>query len=56
MVRNYKKKGLYRQHKPEVVDAVVAAVNNNLMSVRKAAKEFGVPPTTIHNWVRKKVS
>ena len=55
MVRNYKKKGVYGNYKPEVVDAAVSAVKTKLMSVRDAAKEFGIPPTTLHNWVHSKV-
>lgn len=55
MARNYKKKGLYKNYKPEVIDAAVAAVKNNVMSLRGAAKEFGIPPTTLSNWVHSKV-
>lgn len=56
MVRNYKKKGTYGNYKPEVIDAAVSAVKNKLMTVRGAAKEFGVPTTTLHNWVKGNVS
>ena len=55
MVRNYKKKGVCGNFKPEVVDAAVSAVKTKLMSVRDAAKEFGIPPTTLPNWVHSKV-
>ncbi len=55
MVRNYKKKGTYATYKPEIVDDAVSAVCSNLMSVRGASKEFGIPPTTLHNWVKAKV-
>ena len=56
MVRTYKKKGKYGQYSPDVIDAAVSAVKNKLMSVREASKEFGIPPTTIHNWVHNKVT
>ena len=49
MVRNYKKKGTYANYKPEVIDAIVAAVKTNLMTLRGASEEFGIPPTTLHN-------
>lgn len=55
MVRTYKKKGSYRAYKPEVVDAAVSAVRNKLMTVRMASREFGIPTTTLHNWVKGKV-
>ena len=55
MARTYKKKGTYGQYKQEVIDAAVSAVKNKIMSVREASKEFGIPPTTIHNWVQNKV-
>ena len=55
MVRNYKKKGAYASYNPEVIDAAVTAVKKNLMTLRGAAKEFGIPPTTLHNWVHAKV-
>ena len=55
MVRNYKKKGLYASYTSEVIDVAVTAVKSKLMSVRQASKEFGVPPTALHNWVHSKV-
>ena len=56
MVRTYKKKGKYGQYSPDVIDAAASAVKSKLMSVRQASKEFGIPPTTIHNWVQNKVT
>ena len=55
MVRKYKKKGVYGSYKQEVVDAAVTAVKTKLMSMRSASKEFGIPTTTLHNWVNGKV-
>ena len=55
MVRNYKKKGSYKSYSPETIDAAVSAVQTNLMALRGASKEFGIPPTTLHNWVQTKV-
>ena len=55
MVRTYKKKGKYGQYNPDVIDTAVTAVRNKLMFVREASKQFGIPPTTIHNWVQNKV-
>ena len=55
MVRNYKKKGIIGNFKPKVIDAAVTAVRNKLISVRTASKEFGIPPTTLHNWVQARV-
>lgn len=55
MARNYKKKGSYKSHKPEVIEAALSAVRSKLMTVRQAGKEFGIPPTTLHNWVKGKV-
>ena len=55
MVRNYKKTGIYGNCKHEFIDAVVTDIKTKLMSVRGAPKEFGIPPTTMHNWVQAKV-
>ena len=55
MVRNYKKKGAYGTYKPEIVEAAISAVKSKLMTVRSASKEFGIPLTTLHNWVKGKV-
>ena len=55
MVRNYKKKGSYKNYSPESIDAAVSAVQTNLMTLRGASKEFGISPTTLHNWVQTKV-
>ena len=43
MVRHYKKKGVYKDIKPEERDAAVDAVKSKLMSLRTASKEFGIP-------------
>ena len=56
MVRTYKKRGIYGQYSPDSIDAAVSAVKSKLMSVREASEEFGIPPTTIHNWVHNKVT
>lgn len=56
MVRTYKKKGKYGQYSPDVIDAAVSAVKSKLMSIREASEQFGIPPTTIHNWVQNKVT
>ena len=42
MVRNYKKKNVYKTVKPEVRDAAITAVETKLMSIRSAAKQFGI--------------
>ena len=55
MVRNYKKKGIYKTVKPEVRDAAITAVKNKLMSIRTAAKEFGIARATLSDWVNGKV-
>lgn len=55
MVRHYKKKGVYKDIKPEVREAAVDAVKSKLMSLRNASQEFGIPRSTLFNWVHGKV-
>ena len=55
MVRHYKKKVVYKDIKPEVREAAVDAVKSKLMSLRTASQEFGIPRSTLFNWVHGKV-
>ena len=55
MVRNYKKKNVYKTVKPEVRDAAITAVKAKLMSIRSAAEQFGIPRATLSDWVNGKV-
>ena len=55
MVRNYKKKGVYKTFSKEVIEKAILEVEEKKMSLRSVAKNYGIPPSTLSGWANKKV-
>ena len=55
MVRHYKKKGVYSQYDITKVEEAVANYRSGKLSLRKCAKKYGIPRSTISDHALGKV-
>ena len=55
MVRHYKKKGVYSQHDITNVEEIVANYRSGKLPLRKYAKKYGIPRSTISDHALGKV-
>ena len=46
-----KSKGIYKKHDVETIQKAVKSVKSNQMSIRKAAKQYGIAKSTLADYV-----